>query len=257
MIELKDQMNYTIRLEKFPERIVSLVPSQTELLSYFGCDEEVVAITKFCIHPIEWYQSKLKVGGTKKVNINEIISLKPDLIIGNKEENTLADISALKEIAPVYMSDIFTKDDAFKMITDLAIILNKKERAQTLINEINHSFSILKAQNKKVLYLIWQEPYMAAGRNTFIGNMIENAGFENSLVEATLRYPELSEEEIKNLNPDIIFLSTEPFPFKEKHAKDLEKKLTVKTKLVDGEMFSWYGSRMLLFPNYIQNNLIL
>lgn len=257
MIELSDQMNNTIRLEKFPERIVSLVPSQTELLYYFGCDEKVVAITKFCIHPLKWYQTKQKVGGTKKVNISIIKSLKPDLIIGNKEENTLDDISSLKEIAQVYMSDIFSKNDAIKMISDLAIILNKNDIAQTLINEINQSFSKLIVQNKRVLYLIWQAPFMAAGRKTFIGNMIENAGFENCLVDSTLRYPELNEEEIKKLNPDFIFLSTEPFPFKEKHAKDFEKKLNIKTKLVDGEMFSWYGSRMRKFPNYIQKNLIL
>ena len=117
-------MNRTIRLGATPRRIVSLVPSQTELLYDLGLEERVVGITKFCIHPKEWYRSKVRIGGTKNVNFDKVKTLRPDLIIGNKEENFKEDIEALEEIAPVWMSDIFTLDDSLEMINQLGSVLN-------------------------------------------------------------------------------------------------------------------------------------
>ena len=99
-----DQLQSEIRLDRVPRRIVSLVPSQTELLYDLGLEDEVVGITKFCIHPNKWFSSKDRIGGTKSINIDQVKSLAPDLIIGNKEENTIEDIERLREIAPVWMS---------------------------------------------------------------------------------------------------------------------------------------------------------
>ena len=244
MIELKDQMNRTIRLEHFPERIVSLVPSQTELLFDLGLNDRVVGITKFCIHPDEWFQSKRRVGGTKKVNHNGIAALKPDLIIGNKEENSEADIDLLSKEYPVYMSNIYTVEDALQMIADVGTMTNNSEAANAMTMKIRSDFNDFPQIKGSVLYLIWANPWMAVGNNTFIGDIILRIGLKNILDDNTLRYIELTDEQMAELNPDYIFLSTEPFPFKQEHADQLSKITKSKIIFVDGEMFSWYGSRM-------------
>jgi len=258
MIELKDQMNRTIRLENFPERIVSLVPSQTELLFDLGLSEKVVGITKFCIHPNKWFKNKQRIGGTKNLNLETIKTLKPDLIIGNKEENSQADIVELERLFPVYMSDIFTVDDALKMIADVGYMTNRKTKTDELIFQLTLDFNTLPKSSGTVLYLIWADPFMAVGNNTFIGDVIHKLGLTNVLNQPETRYIELTKEEISTLHPDYIFLSSEPFPFQENHAKELRKLSKAKIHFTDGELFSWYGSRMLKMKDYftlIQNRL--
>jgi len=250
MIELKDQMNQTIRLEKTPERIVSLVPSQTELLYDLGLGDKVVGITKFCIHPEAWFRSKTRVGGTKNVNHEVIASLKPDLIIGNKEENAESDIESLKMHYSVYMSDIFTVNDALKMIKDLGDITAKKQEADRMATMISQDFQAFPEVSGSVLYLIWADPFMAAGDHTFIGDLIQRFGLKNVIAGADVRYAELTSEQIRSLNPDYLFLSSEPFPFKETHAAELAELTNAKIYFTDGEMFSWYGSRMTLMKPY-------
>lgn len=247
-------MNFTIRTENFPpKRIVSLVPSQTELLYYLEVEDEVKGITKFCVHPEHWLKTKTVIGGTKNLNLQKIFELNPDLIIGNKEENALEQITELQQNFQVYMSDIYTLTDALKMIADIGVLLQKENKANDLVTEIKNSFDKILKLNSTALYLIWGNPYMAAGRNTFIGNMMEHAGFENILSDKTLRYPELSWQEMAALNPEYILLSSEPFPFKTKHEEEI-KKMLPKAKIihVDGEMFSWYGSRLRFFGAYIE-----
>ena len=250
MIELVDQMNVTIRLEEIPKRIVSLVPSQTELLYDFGLMNEVVGITKFCIHPKVWFENKTRIGGTKSLNIELIKELKPDLIIGNKEENSEVDIIELRKYFPVYMSDIFTLTDAVEMIHDVGTITGKIELAENYCGNIIQDFSVLQKLPCTVLYLIWSNPYMAVGSNTFIGNMMSQNGFTNCIQDKSARYLELTDKEIANLNPDFIFLSSEPFPFNYKHKDELSKITESKIEFVDGELFSWYGTRMLKMKEY-------
>lgn len=240
----KDQMNQTIRLGAYPKRIVSLVPSQTELLFDLGLEEEVVGITKFCIHPEQWFQTKSRVGGTKNIHIDKVRALQPDLIIGNKEENTKEDIEALSEIAPVWMSDIYTLEDALSMIVSVGELTNKAEQANTIVAQIKQGFNEFKLVNKssKVVYLIWKNPYMAAAKQTFIDDILNRIGFENFFTEE--RYPEwnLKTED----KPPFIFLSSEPYPFNEQDIQDLQQKFPEsQVKLVDGEYFSWYGSRLI------------
>lgn len=244
MIELKDQMNRTIRLEKFPERIVSLVPSQTELLFDLGLGDRVVGITKFCIHPNEWYKTKTRVGGTKNLHLDVIEKLQPDLIIGNKEENTQGDIDALEKKYPVYMSDIFAVEDALQMIADLGDLTGTELEAKKITTTVKRDFDSFTLQNKSVLYLIWADPFMAAGGNTFIGDVIRKIGLTNCIQDPNARYPELSSDQIAELNPDFIFLSSEPFPFNESHAEKIAGNYKGRIEFVDGELFSWYGSRM-------------
>ena len=228
------------------QRIISLVPSQTELLYSLGLDEEVVGITKFCVHPQTWFKTKQRVGGTKNFHLDRIYALKPDLILANKEENTQAQIEKLQTQYPVYISDIQTIKDALQMIADVGYLVNKKSEAAKLIEQINiaQQTHLQVATASKTLYLIWHQPYMAAGVDTFINDMMKAAGFENCVLSN--RYPSLSMDEIIALNPSHIFLSSEPFPFKQKHIDELKNVLpNAKVILVDGELFSWYGSRML------------
>lgn len=245
-----DQLGRTIKINFPPKRIVSLVPSQTELLFDLGLDEEIVGLTKFCIHPIEKFAARTKIGGTKKLNIDLIIDLKPDLIIGNKEENSQQDIIELAEVAPVWMSDIYTLADALKAITQIGELVDKSPEAAYLTHLIAAGFNDLKNLaiqnniNKRVAYLIWRKPYMAAGQHTFIHDIMLCNGITN-VVEAS-RYPEITIMQLKIMQPQMILLSTEPYPFSEKHIMELESEFpNAKVMLVDGEMFSWYGSRLV------------
>jgi ABC-type Fe3+-hydroxamate transport system substrate-binding protein len=249
--EFTDQMGHRVVVSFPPKRIVSLVPSQTELLAYLGLNDRVVGITKFCVHPVGWRTSKTIIGGTKKFDFEKIYSLKPDLIIGNKEENYPEGISRLKKELPVWMSDVITLDDARKMIQGIGSITGCENQAAVLIHQIDHGFQLIKKVGPfSVIYLIWKNPWMAAGRNTFIHTMLEAAGFRNAVVES--RYPELTDDDLRQLHPDVILLSSEPYPFSEKHILALQHIVPhPKILLVDGEIFSWYGSRLLKFPEYL------
>ncbi len=251
-----DQLNNTIEIENYPKRIISLVPSQSELLWDLGLRDELVGITKFCIHPTEMFQSIERVGGTKTLNLDKIRALKPDLIIGNKEENDQSQILQLQKEFNVWMSDIYTLNDSLMMIEKIGQLVNKEEEASIIKNNIQSSFLNLHQIHKSVLYFIWREPYMAVGKATFIGDILHKLGLENKIEDNTARYPELNKEEIKTLNPDLILLSSEPYPFKHEHIKELQDILPhSKIILVDGELFSWYGSRLQKSVSYF-NELI-
>jgi ABC-type Fe3+-hydroxamate transport system substrate-binding protein len=250
MINSRDQLGREIVLPNYPKRIISLVPSITELIWDLGLQEELIGITKFCIHPNDMFQTKTRIGGTKNINHSLIENLKPDLIIGNKEENTKDDIDELIKSFHVWMSDVNTIDDALSMIRELGRITNKESNANKIIDQIN--FPALNiSENKNVIYLIWHEPCFAVGGNTFIDDMLKNTGFNNCIKEN--RYPEITGELIRDLNPDFLFLSSEPFPFQNNHIEYYKKFISEnKIKLVDGEMFSWYGSRMIKASNYFE-----
>ena len=260
MHEFVDQMNTTIRLSGIPRRIVSLVPSQTELLFSLGLEERVVGITKFCIHPNDWFRSKKRVGGTKDADFEKIRALNPDLIIGNKEENDKSNIEELSSIAPIWMSDIFHLDDSLDMIHRIGEMVGASEKAHHLIASIRSEFKSLEEvvqlqsseRKPSVLYLIWKDPYLSAGKKTFIDDLLSRSGFVNFMKEE--RYPEVVLN--SKVSPDFVFLSSEPYPFKEKHIRQIQEIYPTATiKLVDGEMFSWYGSRLLLAPAYFRELL--
>ncbi|WP_293783073.1 helical backbone metal receptor [uncultured Pedobacter sp.] len=250
-----DQMGREVAINFPPKRIVSVVPSQTELLFDLGLDTEIIGLTKFCIHPIEKFAERTKVGGTKKLNIDLIKDLNPDLIIGNKEENTQNDIEELAEYFPVWMSDILTLDDAMKTIAQIGELVNRQPEASYLNHLISAGFNDLKTlalQNqidKKVAYLIWRKPYMAAGKNTFIDDVLTTNGMANIIAQE--RYPEITLEELKISNCELILLSSEPYPFNERHIEEIQAGIPdAKVMLVDGEMFSWYGSRLVKAVQY-------
>ncbi len=257
-----DQLNRTLDIPQPPRRIISLVPSQTELLYDLGLRDEVVGITKFCLHPEEWFRSKTRIGGTKKYDFEKIRMLAPDLIIGNKEENEQEQIELLMEKYPVWMSDIYTLTDAMDMILRLGRLVGKQQAAETLKLKIEKEFEELNTflhqtafTSKKVAYFIWREPYMVAANHTFIDHLLMHCGFKNVFSgEVFKRYPEVSAEQLKEADPEIILLSSEPYPFKEKHIAEFQsicKNARIIT--VDGELFSWYGSRLLHAPAYFKN----
>lgn len=247
-----DQLKTEVLIDTYPQRIVSLVPSQTELLFDLGLNKEVVGITKFCIHPPSWRKDKTIIGGTKNFNFEVIDRLQPDLIIGNKEENYEEGIARLRSGYPVWMSDIVTLNDSYSMIHSLGKIIGKTTNATVLIEKISQGFLQSTMFNgEKVLYLIWKEPWMAAGKETFINTVMETAGFCNVIDE--IRYPELDLALLSTLQPTFVFLSSEPYPFKKKHIEEVQQFFpTSKIVLVDGELFSWYGSRLRHAPTYFQ-----
>jgi ABC-type Fe3+-hydroxamate transport system substrate-binding protein len=247
-----DQLQRKVYLESFPHRIISLVPSITELLFDLNLHDEVVGITKFCVHPESWFKTKTKIGGTKNIKQDIIASLKPQLIIANKEENVKEQIEALENICPVFITDVSDLNSALQMIERTGTITNRTTEAEFIIQKIKKEFAQLKLQQSKlrVCYLIWRKPYMTIGGDTFINDMLERCGFENVFANYK-RYPEISISQLSTFNCQLILLSSEPFPFKQKHIYELQPYLPhTKIILVDGEMFSWYGSRLQLAPAY-------
>ena len=240
-----------------PQKIISLVPSQTELLSYFGLDKEVIGITKFCIHPAKWFTTKTRVGGTKNINIDLIKKLQPDLIIANKEENVKEQIEQLAKDFNVWITDVNTLADALLMIKDIGVLTYKSHESSALIALIKNEFLKYKKPSLKIsaVYLIWKEPYMTIGGDTFINDMMKCCGLQN-IYEDKTRYPEITLQELQSVNYQLILLSSEPYPFKQKHVDELQKMLPgKKIILADGENFSWYGSRLLAAPQYFKDLL--
>lgn len=246
-----DQMGREVRVPVRVFRIVSIVPSQTELLIDLGLKDRVVGITKFCVHPVQLRREKAVVGGTKKVNIDKVRALQPDLIIGNKEENELNDIIALEKEFPVWMSDIYTLEDSYRFMEMIGELLDVDTKP--MIETIQDKFSELnkiaeKSESKTAVYLIWDNPTMLAGENTFINDILQRLKIRN--ICPNPRYPEVDLTKLEE-DPDLILLSSEPYPFKEKHIQKFQAQFpNAKVMLVDGEMFSWYGSRLLKAPKY-------
>lgn len=249
---ITDQMGREADIPAFPQRIISLVPSQTELLYDLGLRDRVVGITKFCVHPAHWLREKTIIGGTKQFRFDVIKQLQPDLIIGNKEENYKEGIEQLATQYPVWMSDIFDFEDALNMIRSVSAICDREAGGEKLTAEIQKGISTIeKADLGKTIYLIWRKPYMAVGGDTFIHKVLELAGFENC--SPGPRYPEVTEQELMDLNPKQVLLSSEPYPFKQKHIEEIKALLPeAQVRLVDGEIFSWYGSRLLKLPAYLK-----
>ena len=249
-----DQCGNTTALDRLPSRIISLVPSQTELLFDLGLGHQLVGITRYCTRPVGAKNQINIVGGTKNFDIACIKALHPDLIIGNKEENDRHRIRELQKDYPVWMSDIFDMKDALAMIRAVGEMTGTQERSSGLSNEIRASFSKLKkTADLRTLYLIWKKPWMAAAANTFIDSMLNLIGLRNCL-STLVRYPELTEGQIRQMSPDLIMLSSEPFPFREKHIEELQSICPAsQVILVDGEMFSWYGSRLRFAPAYFNS----
>lgn len=250
---IKDDLNNVIDLKSMPKRVISLCPSISETLFYFGLENNIIAVTDFCVHPKNIINEKIKIGGPANVSIEKIKYLNPDLIIASKEENSKSDIENLSKRYNCFTFSVNSFSSALKMIKKIGLIFNKNDCAQKLNFDIISNFSkisLLKT-DAKFLYLVWKAPFMAVGNDNYINSLMEKINLSNII--NTSGYPEIN---IDVLSDDckIIFLPSEPFRFK----KSDQKKLLIKYPdkiilLVDGEMFCWYGSRMLKASDYLDN----
>lgn len=256
--KLEDQIGTIHTFEITPKRIVSLVPSQTELLFDLGQESKIVGITKFCVHPFHFKSIKKIIGGTKKVHFEKIRLLHPDVIIANKEENTKEIVAELSKICPVWVTNIVTFEDNLKMISDFGKLLDCRTESQKWTDKIEFAYSdfqqfIKDKPVKIVAYFIWANPYMVAGNDTFINEMLKLNNFQN-IYQDKGRYPDIELKKIRlEGNPDYVFLSSEPFPFTDEHAFEIGRFTHhAKTVFVDGEMFSWYGTRLVKAFEYFK-----
>ena len=258
MAVFTDQTNRQIEISSKPLRIISTVPSQTELLYDLGLEEQVVGITAYCVHPKHWLSEKQVTGGTKDLKIDLIKSLKPDLIISNKEENIKEQIEELAKDFPVWLSDIVTVDDALNMISVVGKVTHTSEKAQQIVQQITAERNKLSKPSSpiKAAYFIWNDPMMVAGEDTFINAIMKEAGLGNAFADREERYPKITEQELLTANPDLIILSSEPYRFTTKHLHEFATLCPkAKIKIMDGEMFSWYGSRMVKTFPYLKKML--
>lgn len=234
-------------------RIVSLVPSITDLLYALEASDQVVGITRYCIPPEEISHLPARIGGTKNLDIPLILSLKPDLIIANKEENDKDQVQQLEKTCRVWTTNIILVEDALDMILELGKKINLYSRAEAMVTQIQNSFKSIIPINKTCIYLIWNNPIMIAGGDTYIHAMLKQAGLFNLAFNQN-RYPTITETTIKELNPEFILLSSEPYAFRQHHVDHFKNMFPdSKTILVDGQMFSWYGSKMLAFSTYLKS----
>ncbi|WP_173021607.1 helical backbone metal receptor [Lewinella sp. W8] len=238
-------MNTLHRFAKVPERIVSLVPSITELLCDLGLADRIVGCTKFCVYPRHLRSRQKNIGGTKNPRLEKISDLEPDIILANKEENRREDVDRLRDVAPVWVSDVPSLEAGEDLIRSLAELFNAGDLGDSIIRANRASLAEQKLpQRKSALYLIWREPFMGAGRDTFIHDVMNRLGFDNVLANRT-RYPEVETRELEDLAPQLILLSSEPYPFTNAHLEDMQKLFPfAEIRLVNGEYFSWYGSRI-------------
>lgn len=253
IMNFRDQLDRIVQINFPPKKIISTVPSQTELLSVLGLEREVIGITKFCVHPESWFRSKIRIGGTKQLDLERIESLQPDLVIANKEENDKEQIEYLSRRFPVWLSDITTFESALDMIDQVGKLTNKSIEAGRLVRQIVASKNeyMLPEKVQKVAYFIWRKPYMVAASDTYINEMLQLYGATNVFGHLR-RYPEIDLMDLESMEVDAIFLSSEPYPFKDKHLEEFRRVCpNIPIVLVDGELFSWYGNRMLkAFPYF-------
>ena len=250
-----DHLGREVKVEFPPKRIISTVPSQTELLSDLGLEDEVVGVTRFCTYPEGWKKTKTIIGGTKRLDFNKISSLNPDLIIGNKEENIKPQVEEIASKFSYWISDVECFEDNQKLIKDVGEICNRVDEAKKLcakIEEVCNTVKSVQKTRKKVAYFIWRNPFMVAGNNTYINSILNKLGFENVFEHLEGRYPRVTIDDLKRVEVDEIFLSSIPFPFNELHAQEIklhfpDKKIT----FVDGEIFSYYGSRIAKSKEYL------
>lgn len=249
-----DHLGRTIQFDYPPKRIVSLVPAITETMYYLGLENEIVGRTRFCIYPKDKVLLAKNIGGTKDINIDRIHKVKPDLIIAEKEENTKEIVETLERYYPVFVFEVQNTLDVFRMIEDLGLLTDTKIKANKLTKQIQIVLQNLPhVHNKRAAYVIWKNPYMVVGRDTYIQSLLDKMGF---IIPFTLyegRYPTVFEQDFLKENLDYVLLATEPYPFREKHLKEwLELLPNVTPLLVDGEMF-WYGAKMLQSGKYFNN----
>lgn len=233
-------------------RIVSLCPSLTELVFDLGHGDELVGRTKFCIHPADRVGAVEKVGGTKNPKLERIIELAPNLVLLNEEENRREDAEALRAAGvQCHVSFPHTALETADMVRSIADAIDAKADGERIARDIEtrHNRVVKSAADRAPVsyaYMIWREPWMTLNADTFVSALLGDAGGRNAFASAVDRYPAISPADLTSQSPDVVLLSTEPFPFQPKHAEELARLTGIdreRFEIVDGELLSWHGSR--------------
>ncbi|EXI81250.1 MAG: vitamin B12-transporter protein BtuF [Candidatus Accumulibacter appositus] len=243
-------------------RIVSLVPSLTELLVDLGLAEQLVGRTGFCIHPRQAVRRLPKLGGTKGFALDKLRALAPTHVLVNIDENRREEVEALQAFVPhVIVTHPLAVRDNLALYELLAGIFGGnaevETRATALAADFEREWRALSAQTdtlprQRVLYLIWQQPWLSVARDTYISRMLAAAGWDSLPIESALRYPEVDLAALAR-QADWLLLSSEPYPFREQHLRQLAEQLpTTRATLINGEMVSWYGSRAIRGLAYLR-----
>lgn len=255
-IEVHDQMHQLVILTKQPLRIVSLVPSLTELLvDGFQLRSSIVGVTEYCVHPTGIRETVATIGGPKNIRTKQIEALNPDIVIASKEENVREQIEELRKEVPVFVADVVDIPSALEAISLLGKLLGVSQEASLLVDNIQNVFASYKTVRRdlSVAYLIWQDPFMTVSKGTFIHEMLSLAGFRNAFANRAQRYPQIELGDLTAQQPNLVLLASEPYNFSVEDQKSLQKQLPgSKVVPVDGEMFSWYGNRMAKAPAYFK-----
>lgn len=233
-------------------RLVSLCPSLTELVFALERGGELVGVTRFCVHPAEGVRALEKVGGTKDPDVARIVALAPDLVLMNREENRVEDAEALRAAGlRVHDSMPRTLDETATMVRSIGDALERHDEGEAIARDIERRAERVRARaagkpRPRFAYLIWRKPWMSVNADTFASALLELAGGENVFGARPVRYPEVTPESLAAAEPELVLLSTEPFPFEAKHADELAHLAGIPRErfaLADGEYLSWHGSR--------------
>ncbi len=233
-------------------RLVSLCPSLTELLHDLGAGAEVVGRTKFCVHPRPWVDGIESVGGTKNPKVGRIVALEPDLVLMNEEENRADDAAALRGAGvTVHSSMPRTAQETANMVRSIAMAIGRDDAGERIARDIEQRAERVQEAARglapvRYAYLIWRDPWMSVSDDTFIAALLGLAGGRNVCGDAGERYPAITPAQLHDAQPDVVFLSSEPFPFQDKHADELAQLTGMpRGRFVhaDGELLSWHGSR--------------
>lgn len=253
MKTITDHLGRKVTYQYPPKRIISLNPCITETLYFLDLDEQIAGRTRYCIFPAGKVEKAKIVGGTKDIDLEAIHEVKPDLIIAEKEENTKEIVETLEKYYPVYVAEVRSIADAYRMIEDISSLLDREEQGRRLVQTIKDRFQHLpRANGMKAAYVIWRNPYMVVGGDTYIHSVLETLGFSNPFANFEGRYPVVTQDDLANAGLDYLFLATEPFPFKDRHKQEFSQFLpNTKIEIVDGEMF-WYGAKMVEAAHYFE-----
>lgn len=247
-------------------RIVSLVPSLTELLCTLGLREQLVGRTGFCIHPRESLREVVKVGGTKAVDVERVRALRPTHLVVNVDENEKPTVDRIAEFVPnVVVTHPLTVDDNVALIERFGEVFERRAAARALVERQHEARSALRARGfapLPVLYLIWRKPWMSIGRETFIAAMLAEAGMRSVIESGEPRYPVIDDPALDDLGARVVLLSSEPFRFTARHRDALLGELAARdggvaaarplVECIDGEMTSWYGGRAIDGLDYLR-----
>ena len=249
MPTIVDALHRALELPRTPRRIVSLVPSLTEWLFVLGLGECVVGVTDFCTRPAAGVAPKPKLRGTKNPDRERIIALKPDLVIANREENRERDVAALAAAGlVVYVTDPRAVAGAIETLATLAQVLDADAAAQPYLAEMRAVYAATtaatRAAGRRVLIPIWRDPWMAIGADTYAADLVQVCGGQNVAASLVGRYPRFELEQIAALDPDLIWLPSEPYAFSAADLPALEPYFNGEIEFVDGELLTWYGPRI-------------